>query len=75
MAILAVVCGGTRAHSFKWAPVLHDTQERSPCTIYEIAAHTRTAVPSTGAISSVGGMPLGLMAPARVSRTSLCGWL
>lgn len=41
-----------------------DMQVRCSCTIFEIAPRTGTEVPS------VGGAPLGLIAP-----TLLCGWL
>ncbi|CAI9552145.1 unnamed protein product, partial [Staurois parvus] len=44
-----------------------DTQGRSPCTSLETAAPTGTLVPSAVAISSAGGVPLELMAPARGS--------
>lgn len=50
-------------------------QERSPCTIFLIAACAGTEVPSTGAISSVGGVPFILVAPTRASHISLCGQL
>ncbi|CAI9550618.1 unnamed protein product, partial [Staurois parvus] len=45
----------------------HDTQGRSPCTSLDNTACTGTSVPSTVAFSSVGGVPLELMAPARRS--------
>ncbi|CAI9567731.1 unnamed protein product, partial [Staurois parvus] len=65
---------GMRGHSFAWTPVPRDTQGRSPCTTWEIAAHMGTEVPSMVAISSAGDVPLELMAPARGSRIPLCGW-
>ncbi|CAI9585162.1 unnamed protein product, partial [Staurois parvus] len=42
-------------------------QGRSPCTSSENTARTGTSVPSTVVISSAGGVPLELMAPARGS--------
>ncbi|CAI9561496.1 unnamed protein product, partial [Staurois parvus] len=72
-ALRAAFCTGTRAHSFEWTPVPRDTQGRSPCTSLENVAHTGTLGPSTVAISSAGGVPLEVMALARV-RIPLCGW-
>ncbi|CAI9587553.1 unnamed protein product, partial [Staurois parvus] len=43
---------------------VRDTQRRSPCTSLENAARMETSVPSMVAFSSVGGVPLELMAPA-----------
>ncbi|CAI9540693.1 unnamed protein product, partial [Staurois parvus] len=56
-----------RVHSFEWTPVPRDTQGRSPCTSSENAARTGTSVHSAVAFSSVGGVPLELMAPAHGS--------
>ncbi|CAI9600102.1 unnamed protein product, partial [Staurois parvus] len=42
-------------------------QGRSPCTSLETKARTGTSVPSAVAISSAGGVPLELMAPAHGS--------
>lgn len=70
-----MVCAGTRAQSFEWAAVQFDIRERSPCAIFQIAARVGTEVPSTGAISSVGGVPFRLVAPTRGSHISLWGQL
>lgn len=64
---------------WKGLPCLPKRREKGPCSISEIVAHTGTACAMQVSVrvwfSRVCGVPLALMAPARVKNFFMCGWL